>query len=162
MVRMQRWSLIMSIYRSVGLLNRLNFLKYEGQPCFYAGMQGCPMCGNLSWPHVTTQQLARLPVAKAQTACLDASPFPARQRQRQPGRMDRHQPLARHMGRQLAVPPTKGMYAVSRPCERQLSKNVPSILTFAVKPAALARHKSDSVTSLLPVLAGEVKGRERG
>jgi hypothetical protein len=35
-------------------------------------------------------------------------------------------------------------------------------LTFAVKPAALAQHKSESVTSLLPVLACEVKGRERG
>ena len=49
------------------------------------------------------------------------------------------------IGSKIGSPPTKGMYAVSRSCERQPSKNVSSVLTFAMKPAALAQHKNDRV-----------------
>jgi hypothetical protein len=47
------------------------------------------------------------------------------------------------------MPAAKGRYVVSRSCGRQPSKNVSSVTTSAVKPAALARRRTDSVTSLL-------------
>jgi hypothetical protein len=67
--------------------------------------------------------------------------------------MDQQQPLAWHLNWQLAAPPMKGMYAMSRSCEHQPSKNMPSILTFVVKPATLAQHKRDSILQGLFVQA---------
>jgi hypothetical protein len=150
----------MSIYCSVGLLNRLNSLKYEGRPCLRARMRGCPMCGrDLSW-HVTTRRLTCLPVAKAQTACLDASPFPAQTTTTTTWKNGSTPASRSAFGSTTGSPSHEGtvnrVNIVRAPAKQECA------LTFAVKPAALAQHKSESVTSLLPVLACEVKGRERG
>src|SRR6266850_1116776 len=57
------------------------------------------------------------------------------------------------------MPAAKGRYVVSRSCGRQPSKNVSSVTTSAVKPAALARRRTDSVTSLLRGLFVWVSGK---
>ena len=47
------------------------------------------------------------------------------------------------------TPAAKGRYAVSRSWGRQPSRKVSSVMTSAVNPAALARRRSESVTSFV-------------
>ena len=47
------------------------------------------------------------------------------------------------------TPTAKGRYAVSRSCWRQPRRKVSSVTTSVVKPAALARRRSESVTSFV-------------
>ena len=143
-------------HRSVGLIDGLNALEYdEADPVGAQAREIVPRAkqARVSFLQHLTQSANACCACSSRTR--DAQSGNAEHSFVRGGNWRRRTTTGSDAPTRMPMPAAKGRYVVPRSCGRQASRNVSRVTTCTVKLAALARHKADSVTSLLrglPVL----------